>query len=573
MDTGALPNTDVRPAEHDYSPWVFQGRATPAQRADQDQHQHELIAAHPGWEIATDCFLSPWASVDPDTFVFGERSYVAAHAYLTGDLRFGANCTVNAFTVVRGLITIGEGVRIGAHTSLLGFNHTMSDPDEFVFRQPMSVKGITIGNDVWIGSHVVVLDGVNVGDKAVLAAGAVVTKDVPAGAIVGGNPAKLIRWRVAPIDDGQQGTDASAGSASTSAAEGPTDFAARCADFGDRARAAAAGILARHYDPDLDLFTHQPDGRITARAQCDAIEIADLLLGAPPEPWEREAIAQRMASWQQESGHIPELTAQGTPNLDASAPDYHLLCVGYALDILGHELPYRTPISAMSPAQVREELTSRPWNRAGWGAGSRVDAIGTALRWDLPRHKADPILADVVFGWLTQNVDPSTGMWGDAREQETLQVVNGYYRLTRGTFAQFGLPVPYPEACIDAVLRHVTDQRYFAADRQTACNVLDVAHPLWLASRQTSHREPEIRAVAQRLLSDALNHWDDGFAFAAKAGAANQGEATMGLQGTEMWLSIVWLLADLVGVSGHLGYRMRGIHKPEPVPGLLPSLR
>ena len=56
-------------------------------------------------------------------------------------------------------------------------------------------RPVTIGNDVWIGNRVPILRGVHVGDGAVLAAGAVVTRDVPPYAIVGGVPARLIRWR------------------------------------------------------------------------------------------------------------------------------------------------------------------------------------------------------------------------------------------------------------------------------------------------------------------------------------------------------------------------------------------
>ncbi|MEW5726856.1 MAG: DapH/DapD/GlmU-related protein, partial [Pseudomonadota bacterium] len=57
---------------------------------------------------------------------------------------------------------------------------------------------VRIGNDVWIGAAAMILDGVTIGDGAVVAAGAVVTREVPPYAIVGGNPAKVIRYRFPP---------------------------------------------------------------------------------------------------------------------------------------------------------------------------------------------------------------------------------------------------------------------------------------------------------------------------------------------------------------------------------------
>lgn len=67
---------------------------------------------------------------------------------------------------------------------------TFADRDYFEEQRP-----VTIGNDVWIGTNGIVLDGVTIGDGAIIAAGAVVTKDVPAYAIYGGVPAKLLRYR------------------------------------------------------------------------------------------------------------------------------------------------------------------------------------------------------------------------------------------------------------------------------------------------------------------------------------------------------------------------------------------
>ena len=67
---------------------------------------------------------------------------------------------------------------------------SFADKDYFAEKKP-----IVIGNDVWIGARAMVIDGVKIGDGAIVGAGAVVTKDVPSYAIVGGVPAKFIRWR------------------------------------------------------------------------------------------------------------------------------------------------------------------------------------------------------------------------------------------------------------------------------------------------------------------------------------------------------------------------------------------
>ena len=73
---------------------------------------------------------------------------------------------------------------------------------------------------------------------------------------------------------------------------------------------------------------------------------------------------------------------------------------------------------------------------------------------------------EALFGWLVTHVDPATGVWGaGARETGMLLPVNGFYRATRGTFAQFGVPVPHAERLIDTVVAHAADERYFAAKR------------------------------------------------------------------------------------------------------------
>lgn len=69
------------------------------------------------------------------------------------------------------------------------FSHKQGNPSSY------SKGDIIIKNDVWIGTNCTFLDGITIGNGAVIAAGSVVTKDVPAYAIVGGNPAKIIKYR------------------------------------------------------------------------------------------------------------------------------------------------------------------------------------------------------------------------------------------------------------------------------------------------------------------------------------------------------------------------------------------
>lgn len=539
----------------DHEPWGFWTGADEDARRAQLALQQRLASTR-GYLFGTDCFISPLAAVAATELSLGDASYVAAGAYVTGQVRIGGHCSINAYDVVRGRVTLGDGVRIGAHTSILGFTHRMDDVERPIYTQPLASRGITVADDVWIGSHAVMVDGVRVGSHAVIGAGSVVTKDVPEWAIVAGNPATFRRDR--------------RGAASASAAG---SLETRLACFADRARGRAAPILERAWGPREFArggYVNSPGESPTVRAHCDAVEIADLLLGGAPAQLSPAEHVGRLRGWQDPStGLVPEVGADGvglpgTRDPQEGAASYHVLCVGYALDELGSsfEHPVRA-VSGLGAAELVRRLDRLPWAHDAWGSGHVVDMFGTALRWnrDFDGAATSPMI-EAIFGWLLTRASPATGLWGSsAGPGGPLQAVNGFYRASRGTFAQFGLPLPYPERVIDVVLAHAADPRYFAPEAQNACNVLDVAHPLWLASRECgAYRRPEIRAIAGHLLSDSLERWtDDGFAFSADPGDVP------GLQGTEMWLAITWYLADLLDAADSLGYRPRGVHRPEPV--------
>ena len=572
--------TEQRPAppaatghRFDYSPWRFWSEADADARALQLQLQRRLAVERADHVFAEHCFISALAAVDNDLLHLGPRSYIAAGAYLTGALRTGRDCSINPYTVVRGHVELGDAVRIGAHTSLLAFNHGMDDPDTEIFRQPLTAQGIQVGNDVWIGSHVVVLDGVSIGDRAVVGAGSVVTRNVPAGAVVGGNPAKVLRWRLPPTRTAAQP------STHTAAVPSPDELAGRVAAFTSMARAQADAVLARCFNAGLQqgLFTDTPGAPPTIRAQCDAVEIADLLLGRAPAQLTTTLQIERLRGWQDAAtGMVGTLLADGSQRAPvAGAIDaemsYQVLCTGYALELLGSGLAHPLHVVANADAaQVVAMLDGLPWQHAAWAAGHWVDLLGTAMLWNrrmgTPGHAG---ATEALFGWLLDHADPRTGMWGMPRRGDGLfQIVNGCYRIVRGTFGQFGMPLPYPERVIDTVLEHARDPRLMQPGHHNACNILDVAQPLWF-TRRGGYRAEEVMAVARRLLDEVLGHWtpQQGCGFHAPHAASGALPAMVpGLQGTEMWLAAMWYLADLAGVADALEYRPRGVHRPEPHP-------
>ncbi|NUR01660.1 MAG: acyltransferase [Streptomyces sp.] len=575
----------------EHLPWLFADEATPEQREAQREHQQSIGG---DTTIGERCFVAESAAVFPDRLCLGDDSYIAAHAYVTGVLTTGTDCTLNPFTTVRGTIALGSGVRIGAHTSLLGFNHGMA-PDRPVHQQPLTSQGITVGDDVWIGSHVVVLDGVTIGDHCVIGAGAVVTRDLPPWSVAVGNPARPVRSRKEP--DGRPARTATSAPASTTAsafASAPAvttadqareDTVSALARFADTARAQAGDVIARCWDGGH--YLDRPGRVPTVRAHCDAVEIADLLLASVPRQLTAGQHIERLSSLQDpDTGLVPEL-GQPLPApehdgwISGDAPLYHVLCAGYALDLLGASFPYPVRgVQEMTAGQVVARLEGLPWRDEAWAAGAWIDSWGTAAHWNLRLARTAhtgrggvPGSLEALFGWLLTRADPWTGMWATpSLGSGRLQVVNGYYRLARGSFAQFGVPVPHPRRVVDAVLDHARDARHFGSGQENACNVLDVAHPLWLCTRQLGaagaeegYRSAEIRAWATRQLAAALPRWQDGRGFGFGPGSSGPGPEP-GLQGTEMWLAIIWYLADLLGHADSLGYRPRGIHRPEPAP-------
>lgn len=144
---------------------------------------------------------------DPQFFHIGSNSSFGKDLYLTAwgasncepNLSIGNNCSFGAYNHITcaNKITIGYSLLTGKWVTITDNSHGETDKDTFgIWPQKRSItsKGhVVIGNNVWIGDKATILPGVTIGDGAVIAANAVVTKDVPAYSVVGGNPAKVIK--------------------------------------------------------------------------------------------------------------------------------------------------------------------------------------------------------------------------------------------------------------------------------------------------------------------------------------------------------------------------------------------
>ena len=134
-------------------------------------------------EVADSCELNQGVELNP----FG------------GSIRIARRVWLGPYVVIygHGGVEIGESTLVSMHCTILSSNHAIPPMGTLIRDVADELLPTKIGRDVWIGANAVILGGVTIGDGAVVAAGAVVSKDVEAGAIVAGVPARLVRRRLA----------------------------------------------------------------------------------------------------------------------------------------------------------------------------------------------------------------------------------------------------------------------------------------------------------------------------------------------------------------------------------------
>lgn len=129
-------------------------------------------------------------------FFLGKKSVIESYCCVNnavGDVVIGDHTRIGIHNTIIGPVCIGSHVNLAQGITVTALNHNFEETDKRIDEQGISTKPVVIGDDVWIGANAVILPGVSIGSHCVVAAGAVVTKDVPSHSLVGGVPAKLIK--------------------------------------------------------------------------------------------------------------------------------------------------------------------------------------------------------------------------------------------------------------------------------------------------------------------------------------------------------------------------------------------
>jgi acetyltransferase-like isoleucine patch superfamily enzyme len=142
-----------------------------------------------------------YGSVRMDTppyrrFALGQHSVVESYSCINnavGDVVIGDHTRIGIHNTIIGPVTIGSHVNLAQGITVTALNHNFDDTTKRIDEQGIATKPVVISDDVWIGANAVILPGVTIGRHVVVAAGAVVTKDVPDNTIVGGVPATIIK--------------------------------------------------------------------------------------------------------------------------------------------------------------------------------------------------------------------------------------------------------------------------------------------------------------------------------------------------------------------------------------------
>ncbi len=150
--------------------------------------------------VIDDYCLIDAKGVSNDGIRIGSGVFLGRNTILScknGDIRLGdrVNIGFNCEIFSASSVTLGDDALVAAYVYLIGGGHEFSDPARPVLAQPRSSRGIDIGAGVWLGAGAKVLDGVTIGNDAIVGAGSVVTESIAPSTIAAGVPARVLRRR------------------------------------------------------------------------------------------------------------------------------------------------------------------------------------------------------------------------------------------------------------------------------------------------------------------------------------------------------------------------------------------
>lgn len=135
--------------------------------------------------------IFPW-----HRFELGARAQIEDFAVVNngaGDVSIGEGSRIGIGSVVVGPVTIGRHVFLGQHVSVQGINHGFKDIHENPNFQPLEKRPVTVGDYTHLGTNSTIVAGVTIGERSMIGAGSVVTKDIPSYCVAVGNPARVVK--------------------------------------------------------------------------------------------------------------------------------------------------------------------------------------------------------------------------------------------------------------------------------------------------------------------------------------------------------------------------------------------
>jgi acetyltransferase-like isoleucine patch superfamily enzyme len=143
--------------------------------------------------------IQRWSRIDVlpfNPFFLGDHSTIEDFCTINngmGGVNIGHHTRIGIASVIIGPVSIGDQVRLAQNVVVTALNHNYTDLSKPISEQGVNTKEIYIGDETWIGANSVILPGVFIGKHCVIAAGSVVTKDIPSNSVAAGNPARIIK--------------------------------------------------------------------------------------------------------------------------------------------------------------------------------------------------------------------------------------------------------------------------------------------------------------------------------------------------------------------------------------------